>query len=217
MADAKHTPGPWVLDPPRMAGLNDHEYHTIEAGDGVSVEGRFKGFTTSSFMSIEDARLIAAAPELLKAPIELRKQINDFCIQYGEADFYTGDATAAITQATGSPMADRILALCTGTGCHKGRTPQTCNCRPRLVVHPDLHRITLTELDLEIPPSDTRVIAPPPRRAALPDPMRGRRLTRAAATAAATAAAALIAFGVLLLCAAHQAHAATATVWVGSR
>lgn len=49
-----------------------------------------------------NARLIVAAPKLLKELIELRQQINDFCVQYGEADFYTGDATAAIALATGA-------------------------------------------------------------------------------------------------------------------
>lgn len=38
--------------------------------------------------------------KLLKALVDLRQQVNDFCVQYGEADFYTGDATAAIAFAT---------------------------------------------------------------------------------------------------------------------
>lgn len=120
-------------------------------------------------------------------------------------------------------MADRALAYCSGAGCRQGDYPQACDCRTCLVVdepdfrwraapgytpHPDLHRITLTELDLEIPHSDTRVIAAPARRPALRDPMRRKRLS----IAAATAAAALIAFGVLLLCAAHQARAEPAAV-----
>ena len=107
----------------------------------------------------------------------------------------------------------RILAVCAGTGCRQGREPQSCNCKPRLVAHPDLHRITLTELDLELPHDAARVIAPPPSPRRPADPMRRRRLT----LAGATAAAAFICFGVLLLCASMQAHSETATVLVGRR
>lgn len=82
---------------------------------------------------------------------------------------------------------------------------------------PDLHRITLTQLDDDTAYPIERAISPPlsPRRPLLPptpaDPLRGKRWSRAGATAAI----ALIAFGVLLWCSAHQAHAATATVLVG--
>lgn len=78
---------------------------------------------------------------------------------------------------------------CTGN-CNQGRA---CTCW-----HPDLSRITLTELDLEEGPSATRVISPPQSP---PDPQRTKRLTRALATAAL----ALIAFGVLMLCCAEKA------------
>jgi len=116
---------------------------------------------------------------------------------------------------------------CSGADCRQGDAPQACDCRTCLVadepesrwrdartgyvLHPDLHRVTLTELDLEIAPSDARVITPPARRAALPDPMKRRRLTRAAATAAM----ALVAFGLLCLWGSHQAQAATTVVLVG--
>lgn len=63
---AAHTPGLWVIDPPSMGEINGGEYHTIEAGDGFT-KGRYVGFRVSAFMSIADARLIAAAPELLNA------------------------------------------------------------------------------------------------------------------------------------------------------
>jgi hypothetical protein len=46
------------------------------------------------------AALLLAAPEVLSALIDLRQQVNDFCVKYGEADFYTGDATKAIAKAT---------------------------------------------------------------------------------------------------------------------
>lgn len=58
------------------------------------------------------------------------------------------------------------LTACTGS-CNQGRAPYDCTAMPRQalrpVLHPDLHRITLTELDLELPHDATRVIkAPPP-------------------------------------------------------
>jgi hypothetical protein len=78
----------------------------------------------------------------------------------------------------------------------------------RPVLHPDLHRITLTQLDDDTAYPIERATPAPARRPALSDPMRRKRLS----IAAATAAAALIAFGVLLLCAAHQARAEPAAV-----
>jgi hypothetical protein len=100
MADAKHTPGPWRLDPPRMGDLNDHEYHTIEAGDGVGTD-RLQGFCTSSFMSIADARLITAAPDLLEACLVIAQWA-----QAGQSFMYPPGSlqqiTSAIAKATGS-------------------------------------------------------------------------------------------------------------------
>lgn len=102
MADAKHTPGPWQLDPPSLRHVNDHEYHSIVAGDGVA-DGRWKGFTASAFMAIEDARLIAAAPELLEALIALEAaaswQETEDISAYDNA---VHAARAAIAKATGS-------------------------------------------------------------------------------------------------------------------
>jgi hypothetical protein len=85
MADAKHTQLPWAQG--RTSPL------AIVAASGQIV---------ADVGHPRDFHLLLAAPELLAALIELRKQINDFCIQYGEADFYTGDATAAIAKATWS-------------------------------------------------------------------------------------------------------------------
>lgn len=110
---------------------------------------------------------------------------------------------------------------CSGSGCRQGDAPQACDCRtglvadepefrwspaPGYVPHPDLHRITLTELDLELPHDDRRVIAPPLRRPA--DPMKRRRLTRAGVTAAA----ALVAFGLLVLWGSYAMRAEPAAV-----
>lgn len=64
-----HTKGPWILDeaygnPEILHG----GYHAITAGQGFYGGGeRDTGFELSAFMKIEDARLIAAAPELLES------------------------------------------------------------------------------------------------------------------------------------------------------
>lgn len=57
---SKHTPGPWRLDSAMHAHVVDDEYHAIDAGFNGD------GFSLLGFMSIADARLIAAAPELLE-------------------------------------------------------------------------------------------------------------------------------------------------------
>lgn len=66
---AKHTKGPWRLDDAkRHAGLLTGDYHIIDAGDCVNAPDKgYVGFCVSGFMSDEDARLIAAAPDLLAA------------------------------------------------------------------------------------------------------------------------------------------------------
>ena len=65
-----HTPGPWWLDAP----IRDHvtkqgdNYHIIEAGDELAGPALgITGFTIREYMPLADARLIAAAPELLTA------------------------------------------------------------------------------------------------------------------------------------------------------
>jgi hypothetical protein len=66
MAEIKHMRAPWNLDHPRNAHVVDDEYHVIEGGDG-DFGGVGSGFSVSGFISIRDARLMAAAPELLEA------------------------------------------------------------------------------------------------------------------------------------------------------
>lgn len=102
----------------------------------------------------------------------------------------------------------RPLPQCTG-GCLQGRS--ACDCRQRLVMHPDLHRVTLTQLDDDTRYPIERPIPAPAKRPRPADPMRRKRLS----IATATAAVALVAFGVLLMCASKTSHAQTATVLVG--
>lgn len=59
-----HTPGPWTVDLPsyaHRAELIDTGYHFIDGGKGFYPEG----FGLSGCLSLADARLIAAAPDLL--------------------------------------------------------------------------------------------------------------------------------------------------------
>ena len=65
--ESKHTKGPWRVNDDRNEGLVDDEYHFIAAGDGLCSPPKYNGFEISGCMTIHDARLIAAAPELLEA------------------------------------------------------------------------------------------------------------------------------------------------------
>jgi hypothetical protein len=59
---AQHTPGPWFLDDPIHADLISDDYHFIGSGRGFFDT---HGFGLAGIMSLSDARLIAAAPDLL--------------------------------------------------------------------------------------------------------------------------------------------------------
>lgn len=61
---AKHTPGPWKVD--YNFHLTSDTYYKIIAGDGCLGPG-VKGFSLTGVMCNADAKLIAAAPELLEA------------------------------------------------------------------------------------------------------------------------------------------------------
>jgi hypothetical protein len=96
---AKHTPGPWRLDDgssPGTADLVASNYHFVDAGCGFHVEGhRDRGFSIAGVLSTADARLIAAAPELLAA---LQAVVLVADRKTAEFDL----AHAAIAKATGS-------------------------------------------------------------------------------------------------------------------
>jgi hypothetical protein len=63
-----HTPAPWVLDPPSSGHVIADDYHVIEAGIGfLPPDGNGCGFHMAAHMTPADARLIAAAPDLLHA------------------------------------------------------------------------------------------------------------------------------------------------------
>jgi len=64
----KHTPGPWYVAANDALGRRgqEHAHHTVHADNGVPV-CRMGGNTTAHTDTRANARLIAAAPELLAA------------------------------------------------------------------------------------------------------------------------------------------------------
>lgn len=98
MSEMKHTPGPWVLTVHTGTG------GPINPGDDWSISGHFSGVAIvyeggRNPNADADARLIAAAPELLEALIALRSlyDTDEGCRATPE---YIA-ATAAIARATG--------------------------------------------------------------------------------------------------------------------
>jgi hypothetical protein len=100
--NAKHTPGPWRIDEDEYGHrLFCDEYHGVCAGKGFFPEG----FRITGYMSHADARLIAAAPELLEA---LRLMLipvdaigNHGGTEWGYSSRHAQAARAAILKATG--------------------------------------------------------------------------------------------------------------------
>jgi hypothetical protein len=64
---SKHTKGPWVVDGKHYRGTLDEHYHAITAGCGYHLNDEDDGFEIAGCISTANARLIAAAPELLEA------------------------------------------------------------------------------------------------------------------------------------------------------
>lgn len=75
--ELKNTPAPWaILDDIECNRSTASEvYHHIGAGRWFHDDHSNTGFGLSGYMSIHDARLITAAPDLLEALIELRKLV----------------------------------------------------------------------------------------------------------------------------------------------
>lgn len=91
-----HTPGPWG------AHIDRHGFVTLGAGP-VYIRGPEDGFNVAGFMSAADARLIAAAPDLLAALEELAHIVEEIEIYgYAPNTAVTLDrAHAAIAKAKG--------------------------------------------------------------------------------------------------------------------
>jgi hypothetical protein len=105
---AEHTKGPWRLDDPIHATHIDETYHFIDAGDGLSHDA--SGFGISGFLSLANARLIAAAPELLDALKRLREKYSRCARLHGNdqktVDISVDFVDAAIAKAEGRASLD---------------------------------------------------------------------------------------------------------------
>ena len=69
MGDGKKapwTPGPWRVDDEIHQNVVESDYHVIDGGAGFH-GGPAEGFSAIGFMSVANARLIAAAPNLAEA------------------------------------------------------------------------------------------------------------------------------------------------------
>jgi hypothetical protein len=89
------TPAPWRLDDP-IHGTVRADYHCIDAGRGYLVAGG-NGFGIAGFMTIHDARLIRAAPDMFEALQDALEFIDD------QADVRDG--------SDGQQLPNRAMAL----------------------------------------------------------------------------------------------------------
>lgn len=105
MTEAKHTPGPWHLE---EMGYNSSSYYirgSSESGDRLTIgKGAVAHIPRSTVNPMEaNARLIAAAPELLealKAMIDAER-VYESGVRSSEELAALEKAHAAITKATG--------------------------------------------------------------------------------------------------------------------
>ncbi|MCT8191309.1 hypothetical protein KY382_24425 [Pseudomonas monteilii] len=88
MGEKRHTPGPWVARPVPNVGLRGHTGYAIDFNEDQE--------QVVDFVYEEaDARLIAAAPDLLEA--------LESCIEHGSmtgAEWVADKARAAVAKAT---------------------------------------------------------------------------------------------------------------------
>lgn len=104
---AKHTPGPWCYEPSKDnygdAALSDHECAgSIMAGPKGWHIARVWRFADEEAETSANGKLLAAAPELLEALIELlRLYRHETALQNGD-NVVTVKAHNAIAKATGA-------------------------------------------------------------------------------------------------------------------
>ena len=100
MSESKHTAGPWVVFTPEdHEGQSDSRTLGIDSADGIAVVWHGDGPETG-IPNDADARLIAAAPDLLAAGREALALLEG--MGAGVNDKGYADLTAAIAAATGA-------------------------------------------------------------------------------------------------------------------
>lgn len=105
---ATHTPGPWVYVPDRNA--HDYVIHkegAKESEDGfISDEDGVVGSSEWVLIDEDDARLIAAAPELLSACRSVLHELTCPPFDRCDSDELESMLQQAIAKATGEPITD---------------------------------------------------------------------------------------------------------------
>lgn len=93
MTDTQHTPGPWFVTPDNYAVYDDDQYGY--RSDTVCV---LSGYGSNNRLRAANARLIAAAPELLVALLDVL-----YCVEFPNSQHkaQVDAAKAAIAKATG--------------------------------------------------------------------------------------------------------------------
>lgn len=87
----KHTPGPWMIAGKTVYALNEDGYNRFSA--------LVQDAHTKESELVANARLIAAAPELLEALQMLTDHVNRYI--YGDDDVLVSNARYAIRKALG--------------------------------------------------------------------------------------------------------------------
>jgi len=100
MSTAKHAPGPWAVIPKKTPkGDIATVYNTPDGW--VSIHAPTWLNIGDQQVAMENARLMAAAPDLLAALRELVSQVQGYQDCNGDKGFVVTDAIAAIAKATG--------------------------------------------------------------------------------------------------------------------
>lgn len=103
----QHTPGPWVAMLKPRASMSDHGWRAMAmCGDKWMVGARYEqavtvqdGIVTSGWNNEANARLIAAAPELLEALKAAKRHLVVDSMAWEMADTVISKATASTTDA----------------------------------------------------------------------------------------------------------------------
>jgi hypothetical protein len=102
---AAYTQGPWTVFTPSNIAAHSYGIDAIENGDGFSVVifGSREGSDKGGIEKLEDARLIAAAPELLEC--------QTMGVQLNTPDFLDWIADRLVNVYKESPHVDFVLSL----------------------------------------------------------------------------------------------------------